>query len=198
MVWGESCLPSQTDGELWGRRLRVLVPSLEDTRTLTRSLAAEDKHHFFLRDWQEKKTGKIARFYRYMRNWDLKSFKILWRETREFMQAGVITPIPRLLSTTGGFWPVALPCLWTVTYFYSILLEAAIIRSWHFIFPSNFFSLLYLWVSATLGGFIAPPCRGLGRWHIPAAQHLPAPRSRQRVYPIAPYGKLLCQRLSAG
>lgn len=147
----------------------------------------------------EKKTGKIAHFYRHMRNLDLKSFKITPRETCEFMQAGTISPIGRLLSTSGRFWPVAFPCLWIATYFYSPLLlqGAAIIVSRHFIFPSNFFSLLYIQDSAMLSRFITPPCHGLSCWHVPAAQHLRAPRSRQRVYPIAPYRKLLCQRLSA-
>lgn len=37
-----------------------------------------------------------------------------------------------------------------------------------------------------------------GFWHIPVAQHLPASRSCQWVYPTAPSGKLLSRGLSAG
>lgn len=95
-----------------------------------------------------------------MRNLDWKSFKISG-ETCEFMPSRHNKP---------HTWITFHQRRVLATYSALLLGDVAIMISRHFIFPSNLFSLLYLHVSAVLGGFITRRCRGLR--HIPAAQHL--------------------------
>lgn len=64
-----------------------------------------------VRIWGKKTPAKFyVCIHRSMENLYWKSIKIIAIEKHELMEADLTSSIPRLLYTSGGFWPMAFLC----------------------------------------------------------------------------------------